>query len=171
MDRKRSRQCAGNQDSLEEKYKDISMKCLSVCQTWASCICPTKEMSSNRWYSRGGLPKDVENRLSWRFNYTGPLLIHASKRVMDDSPVFALNGKPCGLEHFPRGAIIGLVILLGVRSDSSSPWSEMGQQHLTLKHILTFERPVPWKGQQGLFDVPVVNTPEVLPFLATLWPK
>src|ERR1700733_9891559 len=99
------------------------MKCISVWQPRASMIADGK--------------KDFGYR-SWPTKYRGPLLIHASKTTRD-----------CEKEEIaklPFGAIICKVDLVDCLEDgpTSFRWK--------LGNIVKFE-PIPYRGQQGFFDV------------------
>lgn len=138
------------------------MKALSIREPWASLIVL-------------GI-KRVENR-SWGTKYRGPLLIHAANKFDRDGWDWVLqNAKRLGypqILHFPppfmKGGIIGVAELfavsesseMGLRSwpsevsDASLQWF-FGPRGLWLRDA----RPLPWmpwKGQLGLFDVPVTD--------------
>lgn len=127
------------------------MKCITLCPPWA-------------WGMTVG-PKDLENR-SWPTKYRGELLIHSGKsrdwfneealETLDEYDV------PTRFEAHSPGCIVGIVTLadcwsighaltmrLGVsRKFAWGPWC----------HVYTnrrwFERPIPYRGAQGLFNVP-----------------
>ena len=131
-------------------------KCLSVRQPWAWLII------------HGG--KDVENR-TWRTHYTGPLLIHAAAT----RPTFQEYKDACELQsaatrcittrcaakpplYFPSsdelvyGAIIGRVRVIDCRRTAYSPWGILGAWNWLLADPEPLD-PIPYRGQQGLFDV------------------
>ena len=122
------------------------MKALTICQPYASM---------SFW---GG--KRVENR-TWETLYRGPLLIHAGKS----------RAWLVGDEHAQRlvfGAILGraaLIDVLHIREidrgayDSRYPWlREHPHTHgpfcWVFGRITAFAAPIPWRGAQGLFNVP-----------------
>lgn len=117
---------------------------LSIRQPWASLIV---------W----GI-KNVEVR-SWRTNYRGRLIIHAGLTV-DDS-----NLARFGLENLPTGALIGTVDLTEVQQFTEASWDELAEDHLShgafsdkcyawhLTNPKPFEKPIPYSGKQGLFQV------------------
>jgi ASCH domain-containing protein len=117
------------------------MKALSVCQPWA-------------WAIVHGL-KTVENR-SRPTTHRGPLLIHASKsrRYLASDYADLLPGLPPA-DQLDFGALVGVVEVVGcmpvaeVEGDpfAVGPWCWLlaGARRI---------RPVPFKGQVGLFDVP-----------------
>lgn len=128
------------------------MKALSIRQPWAFSILH--------------LGKDVENR-KWGTSYRGPLLIHAAKGCTADDvadwwafvcamksgrPVDAWDRWP-GRDTVARGAIVGIVDLVGCFVDASSPWF-VGPVGLAVARPRAFAEPIPYRGQLGLFDVP-----------------
>jgi ASCH domain len=117
------------------------MKALSVCQPWA-------------WAIVAGI-KTVENR-SRPTRHRGPLVIHASRsrRYLKGDYADLLPGLP-PWEALDFGALIGVVQVVGsvpladVEGDpfAVGPWCWL----LTGARRI---RPVPYKGQVSLFDVP-----------------
>lgn len=118
------------------------MKALTICQPYAHLILTGE--------------KPVENR-RWPTNYQGPLLIHAGKSRSwlgeDDE------------ERYPLvfGAIVGRVELAGCWHIDF--YLKQHPEHADHEHVngpfcwvvrnpVRFDRPIPWRGQQGLFDVP-----------------
>jgi len=122
------------------------MKTLTVRNPWAAAIIHAG--------------KNVENR-SWTTSYRGPLLIHAGQREDPDGWTFLDTlGITLPVSSAPTGGIIGIVDLIDVVEDSSSPWAEPGQYHW----ILARPRPLdfqPAKGRLGLWDHP---EPEIAVF-------
>jgi hypothetical protein len=132
------------------------MKALSVCQPWA-------------WAIVRGI-KTVENR-SRPTRHRGPLVIHASKsrRYLGEDYAELLPGLPPeGQLDF--GALVGVVEVVGcvplaeVEGDpfAVGPWCWLlaGARRI---------RPVPFKGQISLFNVPdnlaraLLKTPRIAP--------
>lgn len=122
------------------------MKTLSIRQPWA-------------WHILNS-GKDIENR-SWKTNYRGRVLIHASKGIGNVKEFDAANdfaeriaGKIYvpGVDLMMRGGIIGSVEIVDCVTSSDSPWF-MGKYGFVLRdprsHLF-----IPWKGQLGLFEVP-----------------
>lgn len=126
------------------------MKALTVCQSRADEIV------------KG--PKRVENR-TWFTAYTGPLLIHAGKSK--------LWLEPGDEERYPDmafGAIVGQCVVEGCRElrDIRPPticilnrWPWLAEHEHTegpwcwiLGSVRRFQTPIPYRGQQGLFDIP-----------------
>jgi hypothetical protein len=120
------------------------VKCLSIHQPWAWAILHAG--------------KDVENR-TWGTPYRGPLLIHASKsRKSCDAQRHDFESRFDVLlpsfDSMPKGAIVGMVALVGCASDSRSKWAEAGYCHWQLCDVRPFVNPIPWRGMQSLFSVP-----------------
>lgn len=117
------------------------MKCLTVAQPWA-------------WGIIFG-PKRIENR-TWPTDYRGPLLIHAGKsRKWLGSENGRLSGLPL-YDDLVYGAIIGVVMLddcVRVKAAPSTPFTE-GPWCWLLGEVQAFAEPIPYRGQQNLFDVP-----------------
>lgn len=117
------------------------MKCVTLWQPWAGAVVMAG--------------KDVENR-TWPTRFRGPLLIHAGRRIERDPLIQRHLG---GLELArPQGAILGLTELRGCSriTDCQLPWAT-GPWCWLLgppEHVLIFREPVPWRGAQGLFEVP-----------------
>jgi hypothetical protein len=116
------------------------MKALTIWQPWADCI------------ATGA--KTVENR-RWPFRYRGPLAIHAGlsrDRHAEYRPlVRAVVDDPDALA---TGALIAVAELVDCHPDTGCcrPWGEPGAHHLVLAHIRRLPRPIPARGQRGLWD-------------------
>ena len=133
------------------------MKCLSVRQPWAGLIVIGT--------------KDVENR-TWATNYRGPLLIHAGRKMgIEEREALGRFEKqyPEHAEHpllNTRGCILGCVQLvdcLALRPRPFNQWHEEGMIGWYLKNPIVFKRGIKYRGQLGLFDVPVdILPPEVV---------
>ena len=132
-----------------------AIKCLSIQQPWAGLIVAGD--------------KDVENR-TWKTNYRGPLLIHASKKYDKDGDAW-LRHKGVEIPEWcmAKGYIVGLAELTDCRLSRFdarhvflSKWHEAGQFGFYLKNRTQANAVVPWKGRLGLFNVPLVDLPEFL---------
>lgn len=120
------------------------MKCLSVQQPWA-------------WAIIHG-PKRIENR-TWPTNYRGPLLIHVgkSRARLGDYGV----GEPREQE-LAFGALLGTVQLVDcLRVDQVRHLNWASQERFIegpycwiLEDPRPLKTPIPYRGQQQLFDVP-----------------
>jgi hypothetical protein len=106
------------------------MKALTVRQPWAELIV------------RG--QKDVENR-SRRTTHRGQLAIHAGLRREASEP--EVQGQ------LDRGAIIGVVDVVGCVQGSRSPWAESGQWHWLLANPRRLSKPILKRGALGLWTV------------------
>lgn len=119
---------------------------LTVCQPWA-------------WAIMDG-PKRWENR-SWSTNYRGPLLIHAGKSKTWLREGLAFLGAQ-GLtvpSDLPMGALLGLVTLAdvrNVRTVTNDPFA-FGPECWNVDRPSKLERPIPYRGSQGLFRVPITS--------------
>lgn len=139
------------------------MKALTICQPFAHLICATRE-------------KRVENR-TWPTRYRGPLLIHAGKSrewltVLPDDEV-DLQYRGIDLQYkiavadMAFGAVIGAATLADcIHIDTMQskavaerfPWLQdhvhaEGPWCWVLTNRVLFPQAVPYKGQQGLFDI------------------
>lgn len=97
--------------------------------------------------------KPVENRV-WGTHYRGPLLIHAgldyhAMTFADIEQRFRVAINPCDLQ---LGGLIGIADLVDVVWRSSSIWFT-GPRGWLLENPRRFEF-LPYRGQQGMFDVP-----------------
>lgn len=121
------------------------MKALSIRQPWAELIV------------RG--IKDVENR-GWKTGYRGLLVVHASKTMTAKEYRLAArfilqrDVVPPPRDKLPLGAIVGVVRLAWIAATSRSPWHVHGQWAWELRDPQRLDRPIPCKGQLGLWDVP-----------------
>jgi hypothetical protein len=135
------------------------VKAISLWQPWASL-----------WLS----PAKVHETRHWPTRHRGWLVVHAAKRKpdgFDDDPLGDILdsdlGPHWGIE-LPRGALIGLVhiiacvptmnerdetcnahaddLLCGDFSPDRYAWRR--------DHFRVFDVPVPYRGQQGMFEVP-----------------
>lgn len=108
--------------------------------------------------------KDVENR-SWFTAYRGPLAIHASKighpprdvdrilaQLVDDGMItHAQSDLIADRVDLDRGHVIGVVRLVGCKTESRSPWWFKGEIAWEVADARTIER-IPVRGGQGLRD-------------------
>ena len=123
------------------------MWCLSIKQPWISLILTGH--------------KDVENR-TWAVTHTGPLLLHAGKKVDQTSP-FAPR------EPSATGAILGMVTLDRCSTLRSSGWHEInpdtGQPFVGwyMMDPIVFTNPIPYRGRLGLFAVDDAVVKEATP--------
>ena len=128
------------------------MKAITICQPWA-------------WAIARGI-KTVENR-TWRTWYAGSLLIHAGKSRTWFTGEELNDGTP---EPAPSSCVFGAIVavcrIVGcVRLTdprvvgnlfAEGPWC------LMLDDVRTLRDPIPWQGAQGLWECPVIITPDML---------
>lgn len=149
------------------------MKAISLWQPWASLWCS---------------PAKVHETRHWPTRHRGPLIVHAAKRPIDDlvgDDLDMICRRLFGAAYrtaLPRGALIGIVHITDcvvtvsearpfdvtvpryVRNAShpndlaAGDWSE-GRFAWRRDQFRVFEAPVPWRGAQGLFDVPDAIVP------------
>lgn len=151
------------------------MKALTIKQPWASLIVH-------------GI-KDIENR-TWRTDYRGPLLIHASKTIYGGNLKGFLNKEQLeavgeGYDEVVReqlthvGAIIGRVDIVDCVVDHESVWAEHDEDFLNevaplypcrpkrtvynwvLANPVQFVKPIPCSGKLSLWDFPIERYEEV----------
>ncbi|MGE4301967.1 MAG: ASCH domain-containing protein [Victivallaceae bacterium] len=135
---------------------------LSVRQPWA-------------WLLVSGI-KTVENR-SWKTDYPGELYIHAGK-TFDDSALrewlpddavsqierhfgirYGKRGNAVATQHLDEfGAIIGVVTLTGCDREDKSDWDDPDYWHWRVKNARQRPKPIPLRGQLGLFKVAIEVT-------------
>ena len=133
-----------------------TVKCLTVRQPWAGLIVIGT--------------KDVENR-TWAAHYRGPLLIHAGRKMgpTEREALELFEGKYPEHAGHPllntRGCILGCVQLVDCSDRRRRPfnqWHEEGMTGWYLKNPVMFKRAIKYRGQLGLFDVPIdILPPEV----------
>lgn len=125
------------------------MKALTICQPWAHLIVTGE--------------KRVENR-EWSTKYRGPLLIHAGK-----SRAWLDDGPEVDEAEMAFGAVVGIANLAAclhidtIKSGGYSrvnwPWlatheHARGTWCWILTEVMRYEKPVPYRGKQGLFFIP-----------------
>lgn len=127
------------------------MKALSIIQPWASLIAV-------------GI-KDIENR-TWRTNYRGEFLIHASAKRLPagwtalTSEQYAAAtrlvnpyGKENDVKQLPVSAIIGKARLVVCVKNHPSVWAEKGVWNWVLADVQLFSTPIlNVKGRLGFWE-------------------
>ena len=155
------------------------MKALSLTQPWASLVI--------EGYQTGEAHKEYETR-SWSTSFRGPLAIHASKGFPRWAQAFlgtyddggetffrdVLNRDP---RDMPRGAIIGVVALVGCQPTDAVLASETvfvslqeyafgdwGKGRYAWKFVkpVWFQKPIPAAGSLGLWTISDETMPEVV---------
>ena len=130
------------------------MKAISLWQPWASAIALGH--------------KSIETR-GWATRHRGPIAIHAAKRwTADERETAAVlderNGL-VGLKDAPRGCIVAVAEIASVRPsehliEGIDEIEEMlgnygpGRFGWMLENVRPLHDPLPFKGKQGLFEVP-----------------
>jgi hypothetical protein len=98
------------------------------------------------------LGKDVENR-SYPIKHRGPLLIHTSARLARaDREAASRLGIEVG--QLITGAIIGVVDVVDCVRGARSRWADADCWHWLLANPRAFRRPIPYRGQLRVFQVP-----------------
>lgn len=130
------------------------MKAISLWQPWASAI----SLGHKRIETRG-----------WPTRHRGPIAIHAAKRWTPEereiASMFEERHGMTGLADPPRGCIVAVATLVSVRPtehliEEISETEEMlgnygpGRYGWMLEDVRRLDDPVPWRGMQGLFEVP-----------------
>jgi len=105
--------------------------------------------------------KDVENR-TWRTDYRGTILIHASKKpdlnCMDKlgniigKITEEAKEKWLEINRTWCGCIVGSVELVDCVQNHNSPWAEPGMWHWVLKNPVLLKEPIPARGSLGLWE-------------------
>lgn len=137
------------------------MKAISILRPWGAAFFLPNQ------------PKDVENR-DWKrpVKYRGPILIHTGlgtgeireleqcARALPDHPLIKMLRPLMPFKDLVRGVILGRAELVDClpladyeRRYGPSPWA-FGPMCLVIRNARKFERPIPFKGALGLFDVP-----------------
>jgi hypothetical protein len=100
--------------------------------------------------------KDIENR-SWRTNFRGRIIIHAAlsfnmdhyRFMRDDLGVFLMPNP----KEYVHGALIGEVDIVDCVMYHTSRWF-LGEWGFVLRNAKAYDKPIRYKGQLGLFEVP-----------------
>ncbi len=135
------------------------MKAISLWQPWASLWCSGVKIHETR---------------HWPTNHRGWLLVHAAKRSIDDfvgsgdrldEICDGTFGHHWGID-LPRGAIVGMVNVIACRKtedilqgyydadDYECGDFSHGRYGWQADNFKAFTKPIPYRGQQGMFTVP-----------------
>jgi len=160
------------------------MKALSIKQPWSWLICagykdvenrswrigrkPSPGMMSTDW-TGGKLPMRIYVHAAKSFDNEGmdfltsndpdvPNEFVAYAVVDHTSAYYALMGKE--IVEYPRGAIIGEVTITGCVDKCNSPWF-VGPYGFVLADPVLYDKPIPYKGQLGFFEVKLEAQTEV----------
>lgn len=132
------------------------LKAISLWQPWASL-----------WLS----PNKRHETRHWETKHHGPILVHAAKKIvfdLDDElhKIVCNEFSARWTMDLPRGAIIGLVDLTGVFPTASLNCADVEKEDFECGDFTAgrfawrrggytqFRQPIPFKGHQGLFNVP-----------------
>jgi activating signal cointegrator 1 len=133
------------------------MKAISLWQPWASL-----------WLS----PAKIHETRHWPTRYRGMLVVHAAKRKIDEDidALAVICSRLFGDDYaktLPRGALLGVVDLVDCVPTQTKDWTAAasledetcgdfseGRFAWRREGFVVFERPIPWRGMQGLFEVP-----------------
>lgn len=132
------------------------MKAISLWQPWASAIALGH--------------KRIETR-HWPTKYLGSIAIHAAKRWTREEREFAIELRESGITvpayDYPLGAIVATATLYDcMRTEYAmnemfiSPTEQQlgnfarGRYAWLLRDIYALPEPIPYKGAQGLFNIP-----------------
>lgn len=121
----------------------------SVWQPWADLLCPdagvAERLRFHAPYWADQLPKDVENRTR-RCSHRGLLAIHAAAGRVDREAMATLN-----LDHrrFVRGAIVGVVEVVGCSTNDPSWWATDGAVHWKVARPRRLLSPIAFAGPQS----------------------
>lgn len=105
----------------------------------------------------------------WPIRYRGPLVIHAAQRWHRDQVVFSERARSQGAalpKDLPLGAVVGVAWVVDCRSTTEvcptvgfmeRMFGNYGPNRYAwlLEDAQPLTTPLPWKGKQGFFDVPV----------------
>jgi hypothetical protein len=117
------------------------MKAISIKQPWAWAIFNGKPVENRTWYS----------------HYRGELLIHASKKFDYDGYIWLTKNiyKPSDVprvQDFEQGGFVGKVKMVDCVEYHPSPFF-FGPWGFVFANVKSIDF-IPYKGQQGIFNVP-----------------
>lgn len=123
----------------------------SLWQPWADLVCPDARFAATlretapitEWSDR--LPKDVENRTR-RITHRGLLAIHAAAGRVDRTFMAQLG---LDARRMVRGAIVGVVDLVGCTNTDPSWWATDGAWHWKVTRPRRLLSPITHAGPQS----------------------
>jgi hypothetical protein len=138
------------------------MKALSIKQPWAWLICAGYKDVENRSWRINREPAPGRHSISYKLRLPNRVYVHAGK-VVDWQATMAIDAGELpwlthdamdGLRsgHFALGVLIGEVDINDCVTESASPWFE-GRYGFTLANPVLYDKPIPYKGSLGFFDV------------------
>jgi hypothetical protein len=131
------------------QQEQLAIWIASLWQPWADLVCPDArfaevlQRTAPAWAER--LPKDVENRTR-RIHHRGLLAIHAAAGRVDRDAMATLGLDP---RRFVRGAIVGIVDLVGVSTNDPSWWATAGATHWKVARPRRLLSPIATPGPQS----------------------
>ena len=140
------------------------MKALSIKQPWAWLICSGYKDIENRNWKIGRNPRhgqytsyDVAN---FSINLPKRIYVHAGKKpdivgsgvIIADCLDHESWTKYGAVAEFSYGAIIGEVDIIDCVAKSNSPWF-VGKYGFVLANPVLYEKPIPYRGALGFFEV------------------
>ena len=130
------------------------MRAISLWQPWSSLWCS---------------PRKVHETRGWSTTHRGWLLVHATKKLVTDcgaelDEIVCDEFGPQWRLTLPTGAIVGVVRIIacepthGMSIDSMDDFHcgdfSIGRYAWRRKEYKRFDRPIAYRGAQGMFDVP-----------------
>lgn len=164
-------------DNLKPESKNLKPRyALSIKQPWSWLICAGYKDIENRTWKIGRNPRhgpfstrDIDN---FTIALSERIYVHAGKKIeWKDYNFLVLEGwittvvagdltRYLALSN-GVGAIIGEVDITGCVTESESPWFT-GPYGFTLANPVLYDKPIPYRGQLGFFEVPdLVPAPSV----------
>jgi hypothetical protein len=105
--------------------------------------------------------KDIENR-TWKTKIRGTIAVHASQSM--SRPYYGASFKEIKKiapnVHVPsydamiRGAIVGIVEVVGCEEHTKSKWKVRDHYGFLLANPRALQKPIPCNGRLGFWDVP-----------------
>ncbi len=135
------------------------MRALSIRQPWAYLVAAGyKDIENRNWKinrkSNYGLYKS--ERADFSLQLPSRIYVHAGKEI--DHKCHITQGETYAnlitmpLEKFTLGAIIGEVDIIDCVTESKSPWF-IGRYGFVLANPVLYDKPIPYRGQLGFFEV------------------
>jgi hypothetical protein len=123
------------------------MKALSIRPPWAWAILHAA--------------KDIENR-TWKTNIRGAIAVHSSQTMsrsyydwaIEEIKKTAPGTKVPPYAEMVRGAIVGLVDIIGCEQRTKSKWHIKGNYGFVLANPRVLRQPVPCNGRLSFWEVP-----------------
>lgn len=137
------------------------MKALSIKQPWAYLICSGYKDIENRNWRIGR-----ESAPGFHLELPARIYVHASKTSECDEDTLRWVAERLEPEQYfdveqahMTGAIIGEVTITACVTESASRWF-VGPYGFVLKDAKLYDRPIPYRGQLGFFEVILAERPK-----------